>query len=152
MKQKIWEVILERYIPLLLAAVLAIFGWHKVDNLAAERDRTNRQRDLQIEYLISAYSKLANASGRDPKPGSQYFADMETAMADIQLFGADSQIEKAKKIMDEFQKTRCGPVNELLTDLRDDLRREMDLSRIKGDVQWFRPGGVTTPRSKTKKR
>ena len=152
MKQKIWEVILERYIPLLLAAVLAVFGWHKVDNLAAERDRTNRQRDLRIQYLISAYGKLANASGRDPKPGSQYFEDMETAMADIQLFGSDSQIEKAKKTMDKFQETGCGPVNELLTELRDDLRQEMDLSRIEENVQWFRPGGVTTPRPKTKKR
>ena len=93
MKEKIWK-LLERLVPLLVTAIIAFFGWQRVDNLAAKRDRTNKQRDLRIEYLISAFSKLANASWRDPKAGSQYFADMETAMADIQLFGTDSQIER----------------------------------------------------------
>ena len=149
MKEKFWKVVrwkhwktLGKVVPLLLTTGLALYGYHIVDNLAAKRDRINQQRDLRIEYLINAYSKLANAIWRDPKPGSPYFTDMETAMADIQLFGTESQIEKAKEVMDEFQRTKYGPVNELLRELRDDLRQEMDLSKIKGNVQWFRPEGA----------
>lgn len=123
-----------------------------MDNLAAKRDRTNRQRDLRIEYLTSAFRKLANASWRDPEPGSQYFADVETAMADIQLFGTNSQIANAKKMMNEAQTAEQCSVNELLKDLRNDLRQEMHLPEIEGNVQWFRPGGVTNPRPTTKKR
>lgn len=142
MKKKICKVLLERYIPLLLTALVAIYSWYKVDNLAAKRDRANKQLDLQIEYLIGAYSKLTNATWREPQPGSQYFADMETAMSDIQLFGTDSQIIKAKEIMKEFQETGLGSLDELITELRDDLRREMDLSKIEGNIQWFRPEGA----------
>lgn len=151
MKEKIWK-LLERFIPLFLTMAIAFVGWHTVDNLAAKRDRANKQRDLRIEYLISAYSKLANASWRDPKPKSQYFADMETAMADIQLFGTDSQIENAKTMMNEFQKTGSSSLNELLRDLRNDLRREMDLPEIEGKVQWFRPEGAPTHLPTTEKR
>ncbi len=139
------------FLSLLLASVITILGWFILSNLAAKRDRINKQRDLRVEYLIGAYSKLANASWRDPESGTSYYADVETAMADIQLFGTDSQIAKAKKIMDDFQRTRCSSLDELLRDLRDDLRYEMDLSKIEGNVQWFRPEGAPTHIPMTKK-
>lgn len=135
----------EKLFPLLLTAGLTLFGWYKADGFAAKRDRANKQRDLRIEYLINSYSKLANASQRKPISGSQYFADMESAMADIQLFGTNSQVTKAKAMMDEFQRTGRGPLNELLRELRDDLRREMNLPEIDEDVQWFRPEGALMP-------
>ncbi len=138
--------------PLLLTTGAAMWGYHRVSNLAAKRDRINKQHDLRIEYLIGAYSKLANASWRDPEPGSPYFRDMETAMADIQLFGTDSQISKAKSFMNEFQKTKYGSMDELLRELRDDLRCEMDLSKIEGNVQWFRPEGAPIPLTTNEKK
>ena len=128
----------DKLFPLLLTAVIGLGGYYFVDSLAAKRDRANKRRDLRTEYLISAFRKLANASERHHKPGSQYLADIETAMADIQLFGRDSQIEKANETMDKLQQGENGLVNELLRDLRNDLRKEMDLSRIKGNVQWLR--------------
>ncbi len=152
MCKKILKVLVERYIPLLLTAGVAIFGWHVVDDLASKRDRANKQRDLRIEYLIGTYSRLSGALWRDAKPGCQYYRDMESAVADIQLFGTDSQIEKSNKMMDEFQKTKYGPLNSLLTELRDDLRQEMDLSKIEGDVRWFRPEGVPISPATTEKR
>lgn len=135
-----------------MTAILTLFLYFKWDSLAAIRDRANKQRDLRIEYLISAYSKLANATQRAPESGSQYFADVETAMADIQLFGTDSQIEKARRTMDEFQKEGHLTLNELLKDLRDNLRRDMELSKIKRDVQWLRFEGAAIPRPTTKQR
>jgi hypothetical protein len=137
----------DRVFPLLFTAIVALGGYWLLHHFSAKRDRVNKQRDLRIEYLISTYSRLANANLRKPEPGSQYFRDMETAMDDIQLFGTDSQIKKANEMMDEFQETRSARLNELLRDLRDDLRQEMDLPEIKRDVQWFRPEGVLIPES-----
>ncbi len=31
--------------------------------------------------------------------------------------------------------------NDLLKDLRNNLRKELDLTPVSGDVQWFRPEG-----------
>lgn len=143
-KSLLWfvKLLFEKYIPLLLTAGLAVYGWHIIDNLSAQRDRANKQRDMRFEYLITAYSRLADATQREPKPESKYIRDMETAMADIQLFGTDSQITDAKKFMNEFQKNGRGSMNDLLKKLRNDLRREMDFSKVEGDVQYFRPEGI----------
>ena len=131
----------KQFIPLGLTAIIAIAGWFIVHDLSVQRDINNKLRDLRIEYLINAYSRLANASMRMPEPGSQYFRDMESAMADIQLFGTQSQIEQAKHFMDEFQKTGKASMDTLLNNLRNDLRKEMKLSDIKTNVKWFRPEG-----------
>ena len=159
MKEKIWKGLKhlniyfwKRLFPLLLTAILTLVLYFIGDYLAARRDTTNKQRDLRIEYLISAYSKLSNATQRAPESGSPYFADVETAMADIQLFGTDSQIEKACRTMDEFQKERYLKLNELLRELRDDLREEMDLSKIESDVQWIRFDGAVIPCRTNKQR
>ena len=138
--------------PLLVTAILTLFLYFKGDSLAARRDRINKQRDLRIEYLISAYSKLSNATQRAPESGSKYFEDVETAMADIQLFGTDSQIEQARRTMDEFQKEGKLTLNELLKDLRDNLRRDMEFSNIERDVQWIRFEGEATPSQSAKRR
>ena len=151
MKEKTWKVF-ERLIPLLVTVAIAIGGWYVVDILAVKRDRANKQRDLRSEYLITTFNKLANASWREPKPGSQYFTDMETAIADIQLFGTHSQITKAGAMIDEFQRTRSASLDELLRDLRDDLRREMDLPEIEENVRWFRPEGVPISPATSEKR
>ena len=134
--------------PFVLAAIVAVAGWFIGHSLSVERDRANKQRDLRIEYLIDAYRRLANASWRPPEPGSQYFRDMESAIADIQLFGTESQIGQAKNFMSEFQKTGRGPLDKLLNNLRNDLRKEMNLPEIKANVQWFRPEGAPTLESK----
>ncbi len=138
----------KRFIPLALTAIIAVGGWFIGHQLSAERDRINKQREIRVGYLINAYRRLANASMRQPEKGSQYYRDMESAMADIQLFGKESQINQAKHFMEEFQKTGKGPLDELLNTLRDDLRKEMNLSKVKTNIQWFRPEGA--PDLKTK--
>lgn len=140
----------EKLFPLVAMTIIGLVGYLLVDWLAAKRDRTNKQRDLRTEYLISTYSKLANVSERPLRLGSQYVLDLETAMADIQLFGCDSQIADANKLMtdlansDSATETSCS-LNELLKDLRDDLREEMGLPKIEKNVQWLCVEGAAIP-------
>ena len=127
----------------LVAVIVAIAGWFVGSWLNAARDRANKQREIRLGYQIETYRRLALAAQRKPEPGSKYFRDMEAAVADIQLFGTESQIRAVNAFLQEWKANNKGSFNDLLRDLRNDLRKELELSPVPGDVQWFRPeGGV----------
>jgi hypothetical protein len=138
-------------LPLLITTAVAIAGWYVADGLTAARDRSNKQREIRVQYLIEAYRRLALASQRPPQ--SSYFRDMEAAVADIQLFGSPSQVREVTAFLDEFQKNGKASLDPLLLDLRNDLRVELQLSVQDGPVRWFRPEGgqETTVRSSDRK-
>lgn len=120
------------------------FGWYVVHYLSAKRDKKNKQRDIILNYLISVFRTLADCSKREPAP--EYNRKMESALADIQLFGDEQQIEMAKTFMNKYkensEKAKGGtfevPLDPLLKDLRNNLREELNLSAINENVQWFR--------------
>jgi hypothetical protein len=133
-----WETTL---VPL-AAVVIAIAGWFVGSWLNANRDRANKQREIRLQYQIQTYRLLALAVQRKPEPGSKYFRDMESAVADIQLFGTESQISAIHTFLQEFSTKHKGSFNDLLTQLRNDLRKELDLPPASGDVRYFRPEGA----------
>jgi hypothetical protein len=125
---------------ILISTIVIVLGWFIVNQLNSTRDRENKLRDIKIEYLINAYHNLANSSMR--KPSSGYFRQMESAVADIQLFGTPSQISKVHQFLKEFSKDGKASMDPLLDDLRNELRDELNLPRIEENVQWFRPEGA----------
>jgi len=129
------------FFQLLVTTLIVIMGWFVAHRLAAERDRINKHRDIRMGYLISAYQRLENAVHRKPEPNSPYFRDMESSVADIQLFGNESQMKKVEIFLDEFAEGGLGGLDGILNDLRDELRGELGLSKIEGNVRWFRPEG-----------
>ncbi len=136
-----WDLLL----PLLITTIVAITGWCVVHFFSAKRDQENKKREIRVQYLIEAFRLLANASQRKPEPNSQYFCDMESAVADIQLLGTESQVENLNIFLKEFASEGKGSLDNLLSDLRDDLRHELKLLEIEEKVRWFRPeGGVET--------
>ena len=128
------------FIQLLITIIVVIAGWFVVHLLTANRDRVNKHRDIRMDYLITAYQRLENAVHR--KQESKYFRDMESSVADIQLFGNESQIEQVKIFLKEFEEKGLGSVDDLLNNLRDELREELNLSKVEGNVRWFRPEGA----------
>lgn len=135
----------ELFCPLLITTLVVIIGWYIVHFFTAKRDQENKKREIRVRYLIEAFQLLANASQRKPEPNSQYFHDMESAVADIQLLGTESQVENLNVFLNEFASEGIGSLDGLLSDLRDDLRYELKLTEIVEKVRWFRPeGGVET--------
>ncbi len=59
----------QQFIPLALTATIAVCGWFIVHQLSIYRDRINERHDIRIQYLISAYQRLSNASMRPPTEG-----------------------------------------------------------------------------------
>lgn len=128
--------------PIVISAALVIFGWFVVNSLNVDRDRENKLRDIRTQYLIDAYRNLSDASQRKPEPQSKYFRQMESAVADIQLFGTQNQIEKVHAMLDAYSKTSLAPLDPILNDLRNELRTELNLPPINQNVRWLRMEGA----------
>lgn len=131
------EINLELLIPLLITAVVTIIGWYIVHLFAARRDRKNKQRELRINYLIEAWRKLEYSANRKGVNAIEY---VEKPIADIQLFGTKKQIDLTIKIAHELAEKQGTNLIELLTELRKDLRRELNLEQIDTPIKVFRDG------------
>ena len=96
----------------------------------------NERRKLRISYLLEAYRKLEGGSNRDePTP---YRSQLESAIADIQLLGSRRQVSLAKKFATEIARNRSASLDELIADLRQSLRTELELEPVQETVVYLR--------------
>ena len=133
-------------LPLLIAVGLAIGGWLALHVLAGRRDRANKRRELITQYLVEAYRRLESGGNRG-EPGKMsdvnaWIRDMETSLADIQLFGTPKQVALVQRFAVEFVANSENPeganANELLLDLRRELRKELGLDPVPDIVKTLR--------------
>lgn len=64
--------------------------------------------------------------------------DLESVMADIQLFGSKKQIKLAQKFISEMAENQNSSTLELLESLRDDLREELMLDKVSDKFLFLR--------------
>jgi len=103
-------------LSLLGSSIIIIWGWSFVHRKSAERDLANKRRELRVEYLIGAYRRLENVSNREGTIES--FAEVEKALADIQLFGTATQVELARSFILLFVEKRSASLDQLLEHFR----------------------------------
>jgi len=120
----------------LLAAGIAVRSWHVGHQRQIERDRISKRRDLRLGFLIDAYRRLEFVSNRPITPDTS--KDFEKAIADIQLFGAASQVELAREFAVRFARDGTAPLDPLLSALRHDLREELLLDDIPREITYLR--------------
>jgi hypothetical protein len=126
---------IELLVSLLITSVVVIIGWFIAHWLSSKRDQENKRRDLRVQYLIEAWRKLENASNRYD---NTQLADLETAIADIQLFGSPKQIDLAIQFVENFVNTKTGSLDELLNELRQSLRNELNLEAVSKNTHHLR--------------
>jgi len=63
---------------------------------------------------------------------------IESAVADIQLFGSVKQVRLAQAFIAEFAATRTASLDPLLEELRKDLRAELQLESVSGKLVFLR--------------
>lgn len=107
----------------------------------------NKKQEIIVGYLIESYRKLALAVQRNPEKNSPYFRDLESVVADIQLFGTKSQNKALINLLDEWSLKNMGSLDDLLTQLRNHIRSELALEKVDEPVRWFRPEGAPKPES-----
>jgi hypothetical protein len=123
--------------PLLVTTVIAVAGWWVAHSTATKRDQANKRRDLRIQYLIDAYRRLESVSNRDEN-SPEWAQGLESAIADIQLFGSAGQVALAKKFATDMAGKSQASADDLLNDLRRDLREELNLESVPSDVKFLR--------------
>ena len=121
-----------------ISALVVIVGWIIAHNLNLKRDALQKRRDLRVQYLLDAYRKLENSSGRSGEELASCYRVFESAVADVQLLGTRTQIEKLLPFLRQFEANTGANINTLLDLLRDDLRRELDLESEVPQIHQFR--------------
>jgi hypothetical protein len=130
----------------LITVGVALCGWLAVHRFSSWRDRINHKRKMQTDFLVTAFQHLANSANRPFAPGAEHLNDMESALADIQLFGSKKQVQLVENFATEFAKASSASLDPLLNSLRQDLRKELGYEQINSNVKWVRfEGGVTPP-------
>lgn len=103
---------------LIIQCIITVIGWIVVYILAIRKNTQIKKKEVTIEYLIQAWGKLEKASNRKD---NRYNTEIETAIADIQLFGTKQQIELAQQFAEEIARNKESSALELLILLRENL-------------------------------
>jgi YesN/AraC family two-component response regulator len=103
----------------------------------------------EIQFLLEAYRRLESAANR-PEAGKDTQDKFESALADIQLLGAKSQIEELMRFLAKWNASNSNAsINPLLELLREHLREELSLEKSVPEIKIFRfenrdPKGVSS--------
>jgi hypothetical protein len=127
---------LELLVPLLITAGVTIVGWFAGHQLTAWRDQVNKRREQGIAFLIEAFRRLAKAV-HHPRL-HEVAAEVESAVADIQLFGSADQVRRIQSIVKQMAETQEADLGAVLESLRNDLREELRLPKLDGKLWWIR--------------
>jgi hypothetical protein len=124
-------------LKIIITVMIAVLGWVIAHRLNSTRDRALKRRELITAHLINAYRILANdITHRDATPERDL--KLETVISELQLFGSDYQIELTKKLANDVTQKDTFYVDDLLIDLRNSLRKELELSPLEGRITWLR--------------
>ena len=126
---------LELLWPLLITSIIAIAGWFIAHLLSSNRERAAKRHEMRVHYLLDAWRRLENASNRYDNSQS---AELESAIADIQLLGSDRQISLANEFAKSFAENKHAQLDELLNDLRFSLRKELRLPTASKKIMYLR--------------
>ena len=123
-------------IKIIVTTLVAFAGWYLVHYLNSERDLQNKRRQLRITYLLDAYRRLERAGNR--KNYKDYSVILEETLADIQLLGTAEQVLLAQKVIKDLENAQSASLNQLLNEIRDDLRNELQIGKVSEPLVFLR--------------
>jgi len=124
-------------LKIIATITLAVIGWVVAHFFTAKRDLENKRREISIEHLVNAYRVLANeVSHREQNEERR--EKLENLLSDIQLFGSTEQVRLARDLADEVAAGKSFELDPLINSLRNDLREQLNLAPVEGNVRWLR--------------
>ncbi|WP_108653134.1 hypothetical protein [Dongshaea marina] len=127
-------------VKIIIMVTIAAIGWIVAHYFTSRRDIRSKRRDLSTEYLIQAYRTLTNDVSHRESTNENRVA-LEETLSDIQLFGSEEQISMAHKLADDVANGGSFELDPLINSLRMDLRKQLALPPVKGNVKWLRFSG-----------
>lgn len=125
------------YIKIVATILLAVVGWVVAHYFTSKRDIINKRREISIEHLVNAYRVLTNDVSHRKLNEERKIA-LENLLSDIQLFGSVEQVMMAKTLADEVASGGAFELDPLINSLRNDLRVQLKLEQVQGNVRWLR--------------
>jgi len=89
-----------------------------------------RRREIILRYLIDAYRKLESSCQQPTEKSREVWEEIAQAIADIQLFGTVQQNVLVRKIFPPNKHIMEVEVDDILDELRKELRSELNLHSI----------------------
>jgi|SRR5690625_661852 len=132
------SIYLVQLITPLTTVLVALVGWFVVHRLSVWRDRVNHKRQLQTDFLIKAFQRLANSAHRPPSRSAEHVEEATSAFADIQLFGTRAQVRLLEEFAKQFTENGEASLDPLLNSLRQALRKELGYDQIDGNIRCMR--------------
>ncbi len=115
-------------IALSVTILLAVAGWMVSHGLSVKREIEQKKREIRVQHLREAYLKLANVA--DTGDLETNILDIQRAFNDIQLFGELSQIHLIERIIRQVTEEGSAKSDDLLKELRNEIREHIGLKRI----------------------
>ena len=115
-------------IALSVTILLAVAGWMVSHGLSVKREIEQKKREIRVQHLREAYLKLANVA--DTGDLETNILDIQRAFNDIQLFGELSQIDLIERIIRQVTEEGSAKIDDLLKELRNEIREHIGLKRI----------------------
>lgn len=125
-------------IETLMTAAITILGWFLISRLTYHRDEKNRQKNIQIEYLVNAYRDIGIFIIRHSNQcmTTDIYLKFEIAVRNIQIYGQPEEIELLHDYINNLQ-TNHYSVDPLLNKLRDSLRESLKLDEVESNTYWI---------------
>jgi len=125
------------YIKIITTIILAVIGWIIGHLLTNRINQKQKRRELSTEHLVNAYRILTNEISHRVETKERSLK-LENILSDIQLFGSSIQVEMARELANEVAQGDSFELDLLINSLRDDLRKQLGLDKINGNVTWLR--------------
>lgn len=123
---------------LLIGSLIVIIGWFITHYFFQKRDSKNKRKEIVLDFLINSYRTLTNdISDRDLNHYERQYK-FESLISDLQLFGSKKQVELARTIAVEMRTQSNSNLDLLINDLKDSLRKELNLENTDGNVENIR--------------
>ncbi|MCT7578371.1 hypothetical protein [Aliarcobacter butzleri] len=126
------------YLKIVLSVIIAVIGWIIGHYFTSKRDVSNKKREIRLNYLIEVYLILTNDLTERGNIDSKKAEIIEKIISQVQLLGSKKQVELVKTLADSIGKGEIIEYDTLINSLRDDLRKELELEKIEGNVHWAR--------------
>lgn len=132
-----WKLFAQVFVTFIVAAL----GWWAAHAFSARRDLANERRKLRVSYLMEAYRSLEGAA--NPSGPKSKRAQLESAIADVQLLGSRAQVRMASEFAKAISGSGQAQLDSLLADLRQSLRSELELESVDEKIIFLRFGDKT---------
>ena len=133
---------IEKLLPLLITVVFTLSGWVIVHRFTSKRDLENKKRETKIALITDVYRSISLFRSNSEESE----LSLINALTLLQCFGSESQCDMVQTTLKSIADPKSADIvglGDILTSLREDFRKELDLDPISGPIPVVRRTKIT---------